>query len=301
MRLSSFKQYIVGLCLSILVSISYANAKIVTITSNQFSTLNAKAIELANNYGSSHVLIVYDIDNTLLALNQNLGSDQWFSWQEHLLKNKPHAKALVANNFQGLLKAQGLLFELSDMHLTEKDIPSIIQHLKTQGYPMVVITSRGHDFDHTTLKALNNNDLNFSHSFNVTMPKGSYYPYRLGNLKDSGLTEKDLLVALMNKKPREVTFEQGVLFGAGQNKGILLKTLLAKSATEIKAVIFIDDSQKNITQFNQVMANTNLTIISIRYSAEDAVVKAFQASNKHNVTLQWQKLNQTLNEVFKSS
>ena len=40
-----------------------------------------------------HVLLVLDIDNTLLAMNQDLGSDQWFEWQRYLLDHEPRSNA----------------------------------------------------------------------------------------------------------------------------------------------------------------------------------------------------------------
>ncbi|MCF6764146.1 DUF2608 domain-containing protein [Thiotrichales bacterium 19S3-7] len=290
----------VSLLLCIVASITYANSNVTVLTSKHFSSVQTQATKLAEHYGKSHVLIVYDIDNTLLAMNQNLGSDQWFSWQVHLLTSKPNSNALVAKSFQGLLAAQGLLFELSHMHLTEKVIPSIVKSLHDQGYPMVVLTSRGHDFDHVTLKALNDNQLNFDHYFNVNVANSPYYPYSIDHLHADGLNQKDLSM-LSTKSPRKVVFEEGVLFGAGQNKGILLKTLLAHSKDQIKAVVFIDDSQNNIDQFDQIIKQGDLAVIAIRYSGEDGAVKAFQASDKQKVTLQWQKLTQTLNEVLKLS
>lgn len=45
-----------------------------------------KTSELRLKYGAKNVLVVFDIDNTLLKANQPLGSDQWFEWQAEAIK-----------------------------------------------------------------------------------------------------------------------------------------------------------------------------------------------------------------------
>lgn len=295
--MKSMRSILFSLVFLVVFSFSQAQAYTESLTTDNFNTVMKKAYKLGENYGASHVLLVFDIDNTLLAMNQTLGSDQWFSWQESLLKKDPKSNALVAKNFNGLLKVQGLLFSLSGMHLTDNDIPTTLDRLKQSGYPMLVITSRGADFDHATLTALKTNKLNFTDDFKVDVPEGQYNPYNLKALKLSGLTEEDVKNANL-KAPRKVEFQDGVLFGAGQNKGILLKTLLAKSKADIKAIIFVDDSQKNVDAFNKVMKNSDYAVVSYRYSKEDQEIADFDQSDKKSVTAKWYMLNQALLEVF---
>lgn len=45
-----------------------------------------KSTELKMKYGAKDVLIVFDIDNTLLKARQPLGSDQWFEWEAEAIK-----------------------------------------------------------------------------------------------------------------------------------------------------------------------------------------------------------------------
>ena len=44
-----------------------------------FSRVVDKSRELVEKYSKENVLVVIDIDNTLLAMNQDLGSDQWYN------------------------------------------------------------------------------------------------------------------------------------------------------------------------------------------------------------------------------
>ena len=77
-----------------------------------FSRVVDKSKELVEKYSKENVLVVVDIDNTLLAMNQDLGSDQWYNWQNGLLENDPSSPDLVAADFKGLLGVQGTLFSL---------------------------------------------------------------------------------------------------------------------------------------------------------------------------------------------
>src|SRR4051812_26364746 len=51
-------------------------------------------------HGAANVLVAFDIDNTLLASRQALGSDQWFDWQQSLIES--HRPNAVAADIRGL-------------------------------------------------------------------------------------------------------------------------------------------------------------------------------------------------------
>ena len=77
-------------------------------------------------YGPEHVLLVCDLDNTLMAMNHPLGSDQWFEWQRYLIDHDPKSPYRVADTFPGLLDAQGVLYNLGRMHPTQPDLPELM-------------------------------------------------------------------------------------------------------------------------------------------------------------------------------
>src|SRR6185295_18717317 len=63
-----------------------------------------------DKYGAEHVLLALDIDNTVMSMDSDLGSDHWFEWQNYLLTNEPKSPHLVASTFPGLLEVQGVLY-----------------------------------------------------------------------------------------------------------------------------------------------------------------------------------------------
>ena len=65
----------------------------------------AKTVEgYVAKYGAEHVLLVLDIDNTVMSMDTDLGSDHWFEWQNYLLNNEPTSPHLVAKTFPGCWK-----------------------------------------------------------------------------------------------------------------------------------------------------------------------------------------------------
>src|SRR5688572_20735843 len=100
---------------------------------DDFRAVAAAIAEYADEFGPHRVLLVLDIDNTLLAMDHDLGSDQWFEWQRYLLDHEPRSDELVANSFDELLEAQGLLFSVGRMHPPQRDLPKIISRWQGRG------------------------------------------------------------------------------------------------------------------------------------------------------------------------
>ena len=54
---------------------------------------------IRHKVGPEHVLLVLDIDNTMMSMDNRLGSDHWFEWQSYLLNHEPTSPHLVAKAF----------------------------------------------------------------------------------------------------------------------------------------------------------------------------------------------------------
>ncbi len=64
-------------------------------TTDELQLVAELSLDLAKTYGPEQMLVVLDIDNTLLAMEQDLGSDQWYYWQEDLEAENPCSPLLV--------------------------------------------------------------------------------------------------------------------------------------------------------------------------------------------------------------
>ena len=73
---------------------------------NSLAYVVEDAENLAKTHGTERVLVVFDIDNTLMAMEQGLGSDQWYDWQSKLQLADPCDARLVSDRWQ----SRGLFF-----------------------------------------------------------------------------------------------------------------------------------------------------------------------------------------------
>lgn len=272
------------------------------LETDSFKTIEAKALAKGKKYGVKNVLVVLDIDNTVLTMPQNFGSDQWFGWQsKNCMGKKPMPDFCVSNDFGELLDIQGQIFAISNMNPTEKATVSVIKNLQKKGYKVILLTSRGPDFRNATERSLKNNGLRFIES--AIGPKkgyaGTYTPYTLKKYKRYGLTKKDM-EKMGNKKPRPVSFMNGVFMTSGLNKGIMLKTLLKKTRSKFKAIVFADDHIKHTKRMQAIMgAVKGVDVTTFRYSKIDPMVKAFHNGDKKEAIEAWNKLKSVTSEIYK--
>ncbi len=74
------------------------------IEAESFTEIDDRVTELSALYGPQGVLLVFDIDNTLLASDQPLGSSQWYDWQDSLLEAESVSPLRAASDIGELLK-----------------------------------------------------------------------------------------------------------------------------------------------------------------------------------------------------
>ena len=270
-----------------------------THETREFADVVAMTQALVETHGAESVLLVCDIDNTLLAMDRELGSDQWFEWQEYLLDNEPDSPDLVAKDFKQLLAAQGVLFHLGKMHPPEEDLPEHIKTLQQAGVSTLVLTSRGHQFREYTMRELAANGYDFpSTALPITDPPcGVYFPYDLDNIGASGLTS-DEAKRFGLREPRGITYRAGVMMTAGQHKGAMLLTLLARCPKAFKAVVFVDDHGRHVTRVYDALSGRGIDATVFHYKKEDTNVNRFRYGDKRGVARAWKKLDKTLEAVF---
>jgi len=216
----------------------------------------ADALEMSARFGKQHVLVVFDIDNTLLAMEQDLGSDQWYDWQKELQAEDPCSGMLVSNR----LAVQGALYFASAMRLTQPDAADLIGQLQQEGLSVIALTSRGAEFRLQTFRELRRNDISL---WSNALPPRHGYP--------------ETFIPQGGSRP--ALYEDGIFMTAGQHKGDMLKALLSKTGTPTpRVVIFADDKEKNLRDVLETYEGSQTAIHAWRYSREDPVVAAFDPS-----------------------
>jgi hypothetical protein len=239
---------------------------------SDLADVTADTMKLIEVAGKEGLLVVFDIDNTLLAMEQGLGSDQWYDWQKHLSESDQCNPSNVGERFA----VQGALYFVSAMRLTQEDGAKQVKTIQDQGVPVIALTSRGMDYRLQTFRELRRNGLGFSYS--AIGPEG-------------GIAEPFVPVA----DGRLSLYEDGVFLTAGQHKGQMLYSLLQKTVTPLpRVIVMIDDKQKNLDAVKETFSALNIPVHAWRYTGEDKNVKAF---NTEQADTQWNALEDALRQI----
>jgi hypothetical protein len=246
---------------------------------DDFGIIAKAGLGLVGKHGADRVLMVFDIDNTLLTMNQDLGGDAWFNWQADLLKANPKSPALVAHDFAGLLRVQGVLFALSDMHPPEKQTPALVRKLQDSGATVFALSSRGPEYYSATMRVLAANGYDFARSA-VPGRAGEFLPFQ------EGLSEEEAKRFGLGA-PRPVMFQSGAYLAAGQHKGAILRTIWKRSKERYRALLFVDDHRKHVDRVREAFRDGEIDLRLFRYTRMDAAVERFRRSDKAEVTEKW--------------
>jgi len=234
--------------------------------------VTADVLALAEQHGKDRVLMVFDIDNTILAMEQGLGADQWYEWQKDLANHDQCNPQNVGNRFA----VQGALLFASAMRPTQDDAASQVATVQASGVPVIVVTSRGHDYRLQTFRELRRNDYNFTYSA-IGPPGGYDQPF------------------VPVEDGRMSRYEDGVFLTAGQHKGRMLYALLEKTGTELpKVVVIADDKQKNLDAIKETFGALDVAVHAWRYSGEDENVAGFD-TGKANA--EWELIEGALRQI----
>jgi len=229
-------------------------------------------LDLIEKTVKENILVVFDIDNTLLAMEQGLGSDQWYEWQKELSQEDRCSPLNVGDRFA----VQGAMYFASATRRTQADGAAQVKAIQDMGVAVISLTSRGPDYQLATFRELRRNNFNFSYS--ALGPEGGY--------------EKPFIPV---ENGRLSLYEDGVFLTAGQHKGEMLFALLNKTGTRLPAVIvMVDDKQKNLDAVKETFSALNVPVHAWRYTAEDQAVSNFDPDTAN---AQWKSIEDALRQV----
>jgi hypothetical protein len=215
---------------------------------------------------------VFDIDNTLLAMEQGLGSDQWYHWQKALEAEEPCSAHLVDDR----LAVQGALYFASAMRPTQASAAPQVRRLQDAGFRVIALSARGPDYRLATFRELRRNGFSFW---------ASAWPPAAGYAEEFVPEGLD----------RPIRYEDGVAFAAGQDKGLVLQDLLKRSGEEAPLLIVMaDDKQDNLKAVMKAFSWTPTKVQAWRYAREDENVAAFDAEE---AAAQWETLQPALRQI----
>lgn len=103
------------------------------------------------------VVLFMDIDNTILKMKDNLGSDQWFKWQLRLIQEASNSDARAARDLEHLQRICNVLYKVHPCEPCEPDVPAQLAALVAKWGPalrLVFITARAHIMYDTSVAQL---------------------------------------------------------------------------------------------------------------------------------------------------
>lgn len=224
--------------------------KLCTLAFSLVASLPARAsVEELSTYANApaitqpNTLIVFDLDNTIIAPTQTLGSDQWGSVQQKRFREQGLAAEEAID--RGVAEFAEVQMK-TNVRLTEPEARHFIQSLQARGFRVMGLTARPMNLVDRTLEELNQVGVTFSTTaITGTLPQTT-------------------------DARHEVRYKDGILFvGPHNTKGQVLKTFLGKHIPA--AIRFFDDKAHHVQDLESVFSGST-QYTGYRYSREDEAV-----------------------------
>jgi len=213
----------------------------IKINTSDIADIRNRIVTLQKRYTANQILVVFDLDDTLLTAPQFVGSDTWYQWQSGKIKT---TKGRLIPGYQKvpcLLDMQGWMYSFSPMKYTDSRVKPLVEYIQGQKIASFVLTARGNEFRGATERVLKQNLL----SFKATA---------LGK-KSDGKVPLALYVDKDGKRSATVSYLNGIMMVAGLHKGKMLANILRKYGQQKKVIVFVDDNLKNVNNVMSEFAN----------------------------------------------
>lgn len=277
------KSYRYAIAFSFLSYMPFSMADVTTIESGSYSTVANVIHDKDIRYQPENVLLVFDIDNTVLTSQLAVGGDIWYQWQTNKLPLKPTAEQKVFCLYEDAI---GLLYNVGTMTLTE---PGLAAQMKSwqEKHNVFALTSRAPDTRYATERELKKNGVNFSAS----------------PLKPLNDTETPLYEGRLK---RSYIYANGIILSSGQDKGVILDFLLDKTQRTYRSIVFIDDGIANINAMKRMLASDkykNVDSVLVHYTkVESDLIKkqgvVLTGEQAQQMSKEWTQLSGTLQTLF---
>jgi len=260
-----------------------STAQVSIDTTDKFSDVKNYVDLLLEQNDKSEILIVLDIDNTILTSQTDLGGDIWYQWQTDALDIKPTADQKIGDQ---IFDVVGILYELGTMELTDPVVKNHIDSWQEKGIATFALTSRAHNARGATERELDKRDIRFNKT-------------ALGKL--SGDT-----IILFKQGKKYVSYINGIMMTTGIDKGVMLDTLMymTKTKESFKHIIFVDDTRKNVINVKNRFEDKHSIHVKIFYYTKiesdrekkyGAILTQEQADK---MAREWEALRGVVNCIF---
>lgn len=195
------------------------------------------------------VLVLFDIDNTLIAPATEIASDQWFD----ACLGWCHAKGLTPEQAVKYVRPVWIsLLKKATMQPVESQAVTLVGDLISKHVPVIAVTFRTIQLHELTAQQLHGVGIDFSTSM---------------------LAKKTFV---LNDGESCIRFEQGVLFCNGTDKGLAVAQFLDQLQLTPRIIVCVDDKEHHIRSVAKVVQQRGCSFVGLRYSFLDNKVKNFK-------------------------
>lgn len=230
------RAYILVICLFFF---AIGNAQSIIVESSTISEINNFIL---HHRKQQHILIVVDLDETIVTNTTALGTDPWF----YAYLNKLIAHGLASDYARTLMRSLNInVQKYSKLRLIEEYSPKLIEQWQAHGIHVIALTARAARLAEHTAQQL--------HSFGINFNLHTNYAFSL---------------------PEHACYHKGIVCCGPHNKGTILSHWLAVVGIKPDLIIFVDDKLKNIHDVQNALDHS-ISFIGIRYNRCDEQIKNF--------------------------
>ncbi len=215
-----------------------------------------RALEMAERHGADHVLVVFDLDSTLLR-------DP---------RRSPDLDALEEADPARFRQVERTVMYLKSLVPTEAGLSDQLDRLRTARIPAYLITARGADMRDMTLREMQANGITLPPAPECGPPlctgRGEIPGEAVHRAAELAMGKAEL-ARVGFARGRTITVWDGIVMAAGLDKGVLTRTLGASLGRDIKGYVFIDDARKNVDHVARASAAMTEEVAVFHYASPE--------------------------------
>lgn len=258
---------------------------VVVDTVSEFKPIEKLVKSKLKEYEPEEMLVVLDIDNTILTNDALLGSDFWYQWQSGKLPVKPKDDQKLSSDCM-FNEAITLLFQVGTMSVTDQELPKILAKWQDEGISVMALTSRGPVNRQPTERELLRNGIDLTRA----QPR---------NAEGNSITFANM------EKGRDASYANGIFMTSGMDKGVMLDYLLGRLGKTYRAIVFVDDTWKNDANMQAEFSSGHAVDMTIFYFPRIEEIRRMQNNGKiltqqqaDQMDADWQRLLKELGDLF---
>jgi len=247
------------------------NTKRYIVTLTLFLTLHIKSIIIESDtldvvlkHADKDTIVVFDIDDTIAQLPEDIGTSKWLSYMTKQLQTKGYSFEEALNIMIPSCCVIQLMTELKMVGSSFQ----IINTLQQNNIKTMALTNRSISIEKRTIEQLKNLGIDFSANC---------------------VCDDELALNLKHRGK----FSHGIIFTANNTKGEMLFHFLDITKQHFKKVVFVDDKLKHVKEVEKEAQKQNIEFIGIRFSQLDDKVQSFDPEkarkqfNEFKIMLGW--------------